>query len=122
MEIAITLSVIVFAIFALIMTRSGADLVLFGGLTILLATGCVSADAAVHGFANKGLITVAALFIVAAGLEQTGAVSLLIQRILGHPKSALAAMSRLTIPTAAMSAVLNNTPVVAVMLPVLDDW
>jgi len=122
MSIAITLSVVVLAIVALSLSRAGTDLILLGCLTILLVTGCVDADAAVSGFANKGLLTVAALFVVAEGLEQTGAVGAIIQKILGLPKSRVAALMRLTIPTAAMSAVLNNTPVVAVMLPVLDDW
>ncbi len=122
MTIALTLGVVVLAIVALIMTRLGPDLILLGCLTILMVTGIVDPKAAVSGFSNEGVITVAALFIVAEGLEQTGAVGAIIQMLLGLPKSRLSALLRLTIPTAAMSALLNNTPVVAVMMPVVDDW
>ncbi|MDB4802500.1 SLC13 family permease, partial [bacterium] len=55
-------------------------------------------------------------------LEQTGAITSLIKKMLGLPSSRITALLRLMLPTATMSAFLNNTPVVAVMLPVLDDW
>ncbi|MCA9043899.1 MAG: SLC13 family permease, partial [Planctomycetaceae bacterium] len=118
----LTLAVVALAIIGLAATNLGADLVLLGSLTILVASGAVSVPNAVHGFANEGLIAVAVLFIVAEGLEQTGAVGQLIQFVLGKPKTRLAALVRMIFPVAAMSSVMNNTPIVAVMLPVMDDW
>ena len=120
--ISLTLGVVALAIVALIGLRTGPDLILVGCLALLVVLGVVTPDAAVAGFGNTGLVTVAALFIVAEGLEQTGAVGILIQQVLGLPKTRLSALVRLTFPTATMSAFLNNTPVVAVMLPVLDEW
>ncbi|MEW4487144.1 SLC13 family permease [Thalassoglobus sp. JC818] len=120
--IVLTLGVVIAAIIAMMVSRAGPDLILLAGLTVLIIAGVVPSKAAVSGFANEGLITVAVLFIVAEGLEQTGAIGHLIQRMLGLPKSRLNALMRLMFPTAAMSAFLNNTPVVAIMLPVLDDW
>lgn len=120
--IVLTLSVVVVAIIAMIVSRAGPDLILLAGLTVLIVAGVVTPKAAVSGFANEGLISVAVLFIVAEGLEQTGAITLLIQKMLGLPTSRVRALLRLMLPTAAMSAFLNNTPVVAVMLPVLGDW
>ncbi|TWT52246.1 potassium transporter peripheral membrane component [Thalassoglobus neptunius] len=120
--IVLTLGVVIVAIIAMMVSRAGPDLILLAGLTVLIIAGVVPSKAAVSGFANEGLITVAVLFIVAEGLEQTGAIGHLIQRMLGLPKSRINALMRLMFPTAAMSAFLNNTPVVAVMLPVLDDW
>ncbi|MCA8999596.1 MAG: SLC13 family permease [Planctomycetaceae bacterium] len=121
-EIALTLGVVLLAIVTLMATRLSPDLVLLGCLTVLLVTGVVQPKDAVTGFANEGLVTVAVLFVIAAGIEQTGAVGALIQYLLGVPKSRIAALFRLTFPVAGMSAVLNNTPIVAVMLPVVDDW
>lgn len=120
--ITLTLGVIVAAIVAMMVTRAGPDLILLAGLTVLIVAGVITPGAAVHGFASEGLISVAVLFIVAEGLEQTGAITQLIQQMLGRPATKVGALSRMMIPTAAMSAFLNNTPVVAVMLPVLDDW
>ena len=45
-----------------------------------------------------------------------------VRRVLGRPKSTLAAQTRMMLPVAAMSAFLNNTPVVAMMLPIVQDW
>ena len=113
----LTLLVVCLAICGLIATKLGADLVLLGSLTVLVATGAVSVPHAVKGFANEGLIAVAVLFIVAEGLEQTGAVAQLIQYVLGTPKTRGSALTRMIFPVAAMSAFLNNTPIVAVITP-----
>ncbi|MDB4731761.1 SLC13 family permease [bacterium] len=121
-EISLTLGVVVAAIIAMMVSRAGPDLILLAGLTVLIVSGIIPAKDAVHGFANEGLISVAVLFIVAEGLEQTGAITSLIKKMLGLPSSRITALLRLMLPTATMSAFLNNTPVVAVMLPVLDDW
>lgn len=118
----LTLLVVGLAILGLALTKLGADLVLLGSLTVLMVCGVVSVPHAVKGFANEGLVAVAILFVVAEGLEQTGAVGQIIQNVLGTPKSRGTALIRMVFPVAAMSAFLNNTPIVAVMLPILDDW
>ncbi|MEZ6055096.1 MAG: SLC13 family permease [Planctomycetaceae bacterium] len=122
LDIGITLAVLFVAIVSLIWSRAGADLILMGCLGVLVATGAVQSDDALLGFANRGLVTVALMFVVAEGLQQTGAVGFWVQQWLGQPKSRAAAQARFMIPTAFMSAFLNNTPVVAILMPVLDEW
>ena len=121
-EIALSLSAVILAVIALVFFQIAADVVLLGGLTLLLVTGVVSTDRAFEGVANEGLITVAVLFAVAEGLRQTGGINFLGQQVLGRPKSVADAQTRIMIPTVVLSAFLNNTPVVAVLLPVLHDW
>ena len=77
--------------------------------------------AAVAGFGNKGLITVALLFAVVAGMEFTGGTQLATGWLLGRAKSLTDAQLRLLLPVAGVSGFLNNTPVVAALLPVVDD-
>tara|TARA_R110002049_G_scaffold4601_5_gene32245 strand:+ start:343881 stop:345665 length:1785 start_codon:yes stop_codon:yes gene_type:complete len=77
--------------------------------------------AAVAGFGNKGLITVALLFAVVAGMEFTGGTQLATGWLLGKAKTLTDAQLRLLIPVAVVSGFLNNTPVVAALLPVVDD-
>ena len=48
--------------------------------------------------------------------------SWLAQWLLGRPKSLTAAQARIMIPTAVLSAFLNNTPLVAMLVPVVGDW
>lgn len=106
----------------LMFTRVGPDLVLLGALTLLLTCGVIGPTDALAGFANEGMATVAVLFVVAAGLRDTGAMALVVQQTLGRPKTIVGAQARMMLPVAAMSAFLNNTPIVAMMLPVIDDW
>ncbi len=121
-DIALTLATVVLAILAMTFLSVAPDIVLSGALSLLLITGVVSVSGALEGFSNSGLITVGVLFAVAEGLRQTGGISFLGQRLLGQPKSVTDAQARVMLPTAVLSAFLNNTPVVAVLLPVLNDW
>ena len=121
-KIAVTLEVLAGVVVALSVLRAGPDTILLGGLTLLLVSGVISPAEALGGFANEGLATVAVLFVVAEGLRQTGGISFVGQRLLGQPKSLAQAQTRVMIPTALGSAFLNNTPVVAMMMPIISDW
>jgi len=85
-------------------------------------TGVISIADAVKGFANTGMLTVAALFLVVAGLRETGAVEWIARGILGLPKTHRGALARMSFPIATMSVFLNNTPLVAMFIPVVTDW
>lgn len=117
-----TLTVILGMMAALASNRVGADLVMLGGLAVLLVAGVISPTAAFAGFANEGLLTVAFLYVVVAGLRNSGVVSLLTARVLGTPSSEANAQARVILPVAAISAFMNNTPLVAVYLPMLDSF
>lgn len=121
-QIVVTFLVLIGVIGSLTFLRAGADTVLMGGLTILVVTGIVDARDALEGFANEGLIAVAFLFVVSEGIRQTGGFAFTGQQLLGRPKSLPDAQSRVMIPSAFLSAFLNNTPVVAMMMPVISDW
>jgi di/tricarboxylate transporter len=71
---------------------------------------------------NEGMITVAALFVVAAAVERTGALASLVDRALGRPTSLAAAQVRTMVVPGVLSAFVNNTPVVALMVPAIRDW
>jgi len=103
-------------------TRLGPDLVLMSGLTILLLCGVVKPAEALSGFANDAVLTVAVLYVVAAGLRNTGAIDAFIRRVFGHPRTVIGAQLRMMLPVAAISAFVNNTPVVAAFLPAVSDW
>ncbi len=121
-EIIITFGVLLAVLYALLRMRAAADMALMGGLTLLLIAGVVDLENAMMGFANEGLITVAVLFVVAEGLRQTGAITFIGQDLLGQPATLKSAQSRIMFPVAIMSAFMNNTPVVAMMMPMISDW
>nr|MBV6628529.1 SLC13 family permease [Oceanococcus sp. HetDA_MAG_MS8] len=114
---------VVMACFAgLVWGRAQPYLILLAGLTLLMVLDIVSAPAALAGFGNPGLVTIAALFVLVAGLRQTGALALLARSVLGTPEDAHAARMRLIAPVMGASAFLNNTPVVAMLIPIVSDW
>ncbi len=114
---------VVVAVFAaLALTRHPPYLILMGGLTLLLASGIVDPATALSGFANTGVVTVGVLFVVAAGLSQTGVLAIVLQRVLGRTRSSTVAQARLAGPVLLGSAFLNNTPIVAMLLPAVMNW
>jgi len=118
----LAVTVVVCVIGSLALTRWSADLVLVGGVSLLLLAGVLTPAEALHGFSNAGMVTVAVLYVVAAGLRETGAIGWLVQGVLGRPRTLVRAQMRLMTPVMAMSAFLNNTPVVAMFLPAVNDW
>lgn len=93
-----------------------------GGLILQILAGTVEPQAALNGFAHKAVVAIVALFVVAAGLWQTGVAMIAGPTLLGRPKSVIGAQFRLMIPVALLSAFINNTPVVATYLPIVRDW
>ncbi len=118
----ISLGVLVLVVVGLTLTATSPDMVLLGGLVVLLVTGTVSPAEALGGFSNEGLVTIGALFVVAEGVRQTGGIAFVGLRVLGAPRGRARSQLRLMAPAAALSAFLNNTPVVAMMIPVVNDW
>jgi di/tricarboxylate transporter len=118
----ITIAVVGFTMLSLAATRIPADLVFVASLTLLMLTGVLSPAEAFEGLGNPGLVTVAVLYVVVSGLVQTGAAYALGARLLGRPTSERVARLRLMLPVASLSAFLNNTPVVAMMVPVVEEW
>ncbi len=118
----LTLFLTVSALLILASTRIGPHLVMMAVLTVLSTFGIISPGEALAGFSNPGLLTVAAMFVVAAGVHQSGGVDLLVNKALGHPRSVRGALSRIVLPVTLFSAFLNNTPVVATMIPAVNAW
>ena len=119
----ITLGTIIMVIAALIhKKRIGPDLIMAGGLVILMLSGVLSFQDAVSGFAQRPLLMIAGLFVVAAGLQETGGIELIGRKLLGRPTSLITAQIRMMVPVAGMSAFMNTTPIVAMYLPMVNDW
>lgn len=92
------------------------------GLTLMLVFDVVSPSRAAEGFANTGVLSVAVLFIVAEGIQRTSLLLPLFRVLLGKPKSVWMAQLRIMVPVAITSAFLNNTPVVAMLIPIVQSW
>ncbi len=121
-EAWLTLAVVMGCFAMMAFTWISPDIIMSGGLTLLLVTGVLLPGEALAGFSNQGMLTVAVLYVVVSGLTETGAVSWIVQSILGQPNSIREAQVRLMTPSAILSAFLNNTPVVAIFVPAVKVW
>jgi di/tricarboxylate transporter len=118
----ITIAVVLGILLALLNSNMQPDLLFVGGAASLAALGVISPKEALAGFANGGMLTVAALFVVAAGMRDTGILDFIGHRILGPARSLTQAFFRLAGLVIPLSAFLNNTPIVAMLMPVVIDW
>ncbi len=121
-EAWVAVAIVVLNISLLVFTRYSADLILMGGVTLLVLLGILEPKDALAGFSNEGMATVGIMYIVVAGLEATGGIAWISRALLGKPKNVLEAQLRLMIPVATLSAFMNNTPLVAMMIPAVTDW
>ena len=118
----ITACTLVAIVLALIRDIARPDVVFLSALGVLLIAGVISPDEAFGGFAHPAVIAVGALFVVAAGIEETGVLHRLSHILLGTSRSMSARLARLMIPTALLSAFINNTPVVAMLTQPVQRW
>ena len=116
------LSLTLCALLTLMFTRIAPHMVMMAALTILSVVGILNPSEALAGFSNAGLITVASMFIIAAGIHASGGIDLLVNTALGQPKTVRGALAKIFTPVVLLSGFLNNTPVVATMIPAINSW
>ncbi len=114
---------IVLLVFALLaFTTWAPDVILMLAVALLVLLQVITPGEALAGLANEGMVTIAVLCVVGAGVQETGGIDWIASKVLGRPKTARGALARMLIPTTTLSAFINNTPLVAMLVPVLGDW
>lgn len=117
-----TLAVIAGTVVLLVRDTISPVIAILGADILLLVAGLITSEQAFSGFSNPAPITVAALFVIAAAVEKTGALQPLINATLGNGRTGRGRLLRLLAPTAGASGFLNNTPIVAMLAPQVADW
>lgn len=119
-QIIIVLAVLVLAAVLFITEKLRVDLVALLVMAILLVSGIISPQQGIAGFSNTATITVGAMFVLGAGLFKTGAVN-----FLGDFTSSVfkrgfwIGIISVMLIVGLLSAFINNTPVIAIFLPIL---
>ena len=120
LEIGIMLAVLAGAVVLFATERFPVDVVAIIAMSILVVTGVITPEQGVSGFSNSATITVAAMFILSAALFKSGAVV-----ALGNQMARLfkfnfwVGITATMVVVGAISAFINNTPVVAIFIPIL---
>lgn len=108
---------------ALALDKMRPGMVLFSVVVLFMCAGILSPGELLEGFSNKGMITVALLFLVSEGVRQSGALSEVIRKVLPVRRTTVfKSQLRMLPPVAAVSAFLNNTPVVVIFAPIIKNW
>lgn len=108
---------------ALIMDVMRPGMILLSIVILFLCAGIISPEEMVAGFSNKGMITVALLFLVSEGVRQSGALNVIIKKLLPQKNTTLfKAQLRILPVISGISAFLNNTPVVVIFAPIVKRW
>lgn len=116
--------VLAFILLTLIKDRMRPGLVLLSGAVVFLCAGILSPQEMLEGFANKGMITVAMLFLVSEGVRRSGLLEQLLRKLLPQDKEAgiCNTQVRMLPIVSFISAFLNNTPVVVIFAPMVRRW
>ncbi len=122
-SILFTLGVLILMLVALITDKLRPGIILFSAVVLLLCGRVITADEAVKGFSNKGMITVALLYLVSEGVRNSGILQRIIYRLLPRKNLSVARSNLRFLPVvSAISAFLNNTPVVVIFAPMIKNW
>jgi len=120
LSMIIVLGIVVFAIILFVTEWLPIEVTALVVMVLLMLTGIVTPEEGVSGFSNIGTLSVFALLMLSIGLESTGIVNLLANRL--EKLMTTSEFSNLTVITLISgigSAFLNNTAVVAILLPVV---
>ena len=118
-----TLGVVVAALICFIAEWLPVDITALCVAVILIVLGLVTPDEGIAGFGNSATITVMAMFILSAGITRTGVVQIFRDLLLRWGgKSITRQILVMGLLVGSISGFINNTAVVAIFLPIIEDW
>lgn len=116
----ITLTTIIGIFLLLVRDMVAPSVAFLTGLSVLVIADIVPINEAFEGFGNENLITIAALFVIARALEGRIKIDTISTALFGTSKNIRNSLFRIVVPVSVVSAFMNNTPVVAMLInPVL---
>jgi di/tricarboxylate transporter len=118
----LTLAVVAAMFFAMVRGLAHPAVAILSAVIALLVAGVIDTKQAFSGFSNAAPITVAALYVLARAVEDTGVLRPLVAMALGAGRGERTSLLRLCLPAAAASAFLNNTPIVAMLMQPISEW
>lgn len=117
----IVLGVLIVMFVGLVMRRVSPPVGVVGALLVLYLADVADQSTALSGFSSPAPATIASLYVVAGAVERSGALRPLSRKVLGEGSTSLG-MARLGAVAAALSAVVANTPIVAMFIGPVSRW
>ncbi len=114
---------LLFMLIALMRECLRPGLILFTAVVLLLVAGIINTEEALKGFSNKGMITVALLYLVSEGVRKSGILERIVFRMLPQKNATITSAGFRFYPIVTfISAFFNNTPVVVIFAPMIKNW
>ncbi|MGA5688515.1 SLC13 family permease [Cytobacillus pseudoceanisediminis] len=121
-EIAFVLTAILCMLGCLILELERPEVIVFITLVVFLLTDIISAAEALNGFSNEGMLTIALLFIIAGAIQKSDLVKISLYKLLNPKDKEKMTLLKILVPVSAISAFMNNTPIVTAFTPILRKW
>jgi di/tricarboxylate transporter len=118
----VTVAVLAAAVLAMARDVLSPAPAMLGGTALLLLLDIIDAEQAFSGFSNPAPITVALLYVIADAASRTGLLQPLVHSALGSGDAPRRGLARMLPAVAASSSVMNNTPIVAMLVPQVTAW
>ena len=116
LALAVTSSVVLITLVALVREWAAPALVVTAGMVVLLVSGVITPSEALSGFSNQAPITIAALLVISRAVERTGGLRPLLELAIQRDGTERGTLARLLGPAAGVSTIMNNTPIVAMLI------
>ncbi|BDY31663.1 SLC13 family permease [Mycolicibacterium mageritense] len=113
--------IVVATLVAMTTGRAPAVLALICALVAAGLLGIATPSELFGGLSNAGVITIAAMLVIAKGVLHTGVVSRVTYRLLSGVHTSSQALLRLIPPVGFVSALINTTPIVAMLIPAAKE-
>jgi di/tricarboxylate transporter len=121
-DLILVLIIIVFILVSLYWGILGPSFTFVIAITILGLFGVLTPSEILSGFANEQIAVVIMLLLIGDIIRQTAVIEIIFDRLFRRAKSYKGFLSRMLIIITSFSAFLNNTPLVAVMMPYVNSW
>ena len=118
----IVLLVLAFIVVSLYFEIIGAAFTFILAAVFLGLTGVLTSTEILEGFSNEPMLLVIMLLLVGEVIRKTGAISGFFETMMNRAKTTRGFILKVITPMAAVSAFINNTPLVAIMIPFVQTW
>ncbi len=114
--------VILFLLLSLYKNYFGAGLTFVIGVTVLGVSGILTPREILHGFANEQIAVIILLLLIGEVIRKSTLIDNLFDRFFSRTHTYKGFIAKLIFPVAALSSMINNTPLVAILMPYVHNW
>ena len=118
----IVIAVLAFVLISLYFEFIGATFTFVLAVVVLGLTQVLTTKEILEGFSNEPMLLVIMLLLVGEVIRQTGAISGFFENMMNRAKTTRGFIFKVLTPMAGVSAFINNTPLVAIMIPFVQSW